>query len=269
MWAGASLEAALALGVLLIGLAPAQGYNCSYTLTKQWPVGAYPASVEFSSSNNTVVVASYFSNSVTFYTEQGDFLSQFPNTLPEELAVDSAQDRIYVLGGGYLKAYTLSPPHQLVNSGPAPTARTVDVAADGSIWMGSSDPSSGAPSLTRLNATTGAVLQQFSITHLASRIAVSPVTGDLFYSSPISNTVTRLNATDGSVIREWGSQGSGNCQFLYPRVAVDSAGNVLVSECYRFLLLCLSEADSCTPAAHALVGLSAGTCMLRFRCMFW
>lgn len=129
-----------------------------------------------------------------------------------------------MLGGGYLKAYTLSPPHQLVNSGPAPTARTVDVAADGSIWMGSSDPASGAPSLTRLNATTGAVLQQLSITHLASvraskaaragsgytfaclrspglcelqleelkamrcprlqRIAVSPVTGDLFYSSP-------------------------------------------------------------------------------------
>lgn len=46
------------------------------------------------------------------------------------------------------------------------------------------------------------------------------------YSAPI---ITRLNASDGSVSRRWGSFGSGNCDFFNPNLAVDSAGNVLVS----------------------------------------
>lgn len=46
----------------------------------------------------------------------------------------------------------------------------------------------------------------------------------------VSYDVVRCSATDGSVLRKWGSQGTGNCQFQQnPRVAVDSAGNVLVS----------------------------------------
>lgn len=44
--------------------------------------------------------------------------------------------------------------------------------------------------------------------------------------------VGRLAASDGSVLREWGSFGDGNCQFgALSGVAVDSAGNVLVSIC--------------------------------------
>lgn len=52
-------------------------------------------------------------------------------------------------------------------------------------------------------------------------------------SAPFSgrdfSTLVRLNASDGSVLRQWGSAGSGNCQFGYFSVAVDDAGNVLVS----------------------------------------
>ena len=44
-----------------------------------------------------------------------------------------------------------------------------------------------------------------------------------------SLAITRLNASDGSVLKQWGSQGFDNCQFINPAAAVDSVGNVLVS----------------------------------------
>lgn len=100
------------------------------------------------------------------YSEQGDFLSQFVTPIhSRDLAVDSARDRIYLLPGGNLSAYAYLAPHQLVNSWPAPTTWTLDVAADGSLWTGNIEPFSGAYTVARLNATTGSVLQQFSVEH--------------------------------------------------------------------------------------------------------
>lgn len=199
-------------------------------LTKQWNVPYRPISVDIA-SDNTIVVASYSAQQVSLYSEQGDPLSQFSAPSPQYLAVNSARDRIFVTDGTRLQAYTLSAPHPLVNEWTsAQQVFSMDLAADGSMWTGNANASSGAFTVVRWNTTTGSAIQEFSVAKLPRDLAVSPTTGDLFSAAKDFSTLVRLNASDGSVLRQWGSAGSGNCQFGYFSVAVDDAGNVLVGD---------------------------------------
>lgn len=57
--------------------------------------------------------------------------------------------------------------------------------------------------------------------------------------------ITRYSAT-GFLLREWGSQGSGSCQFeTLGGLTVDSDGNLLVSMCTRGLETCLFRGRTC------------------------
>ncbi|CAM5213972.1 Virginiamycin B lyase [Lysinibacillus sphaericus] len=61
-------------------------------------------------------------------------------------------------------------------------------------------------------------------------IAVDDASGNIYVSSRIEHIIYKLNL-DGRLIKQWGSEGTGNGQFKYPRgIAIDDTGNVYVAD---------------------------------------
>lgn len=61
-------------------------------------------------------------------------------------------------------------------------------------------------------------------------IAVDDASGNIYVSSRIEHIIYKLNS-DGRLIKQWGSEGTGNGQFKYPRgIAIDDTGNVYVAD---------------------------------------
>lgn len=128
---------------------------------------------------------------VQLYSEQGDPLSQFSAPSPQYLAVNSARDRIFVTDGTRLQAYTLSAPHPLVNEWTsAQQVFSMDLAADGSMWTGNANASSGAFTVVRWNTTTGSAIQEFSVAKLPR---VGGVGDGVGHRTQRGEAITRLN----------------------------------------------------------------------------
>jgi DNA-binding beta-propeller fold protein YncE len=101
------------------------------------------------------------------------------------------------------------------------TCTTLILAA---MWM--ADPSSAAPTVSRIWGTQGSSPGQF---YYPYGIAVSPA-GDVYVSDQYNYRIQRFTST-GDFISAWGSQGPGPGQFqLTIGIGIDSQGTVYVAD---------------------------------------